>query len=100
LLGATLGTFVGVIIKKLTATDATPIWCQMIGIVIGCLLGILIPKLIVGNSKTMGLNKMKASVVLLGTMSTEELTEIMHDRQSLFMYRSEKVFRSLDTDNF
>jgi len=98
-LGATLGTFVGLILKNLSSVENTPIWAEIIGIVIGCLLGILIPKLILRNSKTMGLNKMKASTVMLGNMELDELKEIIDNSKTLFDYRAEKLFKRLDSDN-
>lgn len=48
-LGAFLGTFSGVIIKSITKIDDTPIWSDAVGIVIGCLLGLYIPKYITGK---------------------------------------------------
>ena len=45
-LGAFLGTFSGVIIKSITKIDDTPIWSDAIGIIIGCLIGLYIPKYI------------------------------------------------------
>jgi len=99
LLGATLGTFVGLILKKLSNIKENPIWSDIIGIVIGCLLGIVVPKLILRNSKTMGLNKMKASTVMLGNMDIDELEELIENKKTLFDYRSEKLFIKLDTDN-
>lgn len=98
-MGATLGTFVGLILKNLSSVENTPIWAEIIGIVIGCLLGILIPKLILRNSKTMGLNKMKASTVMLGNMELDELKEIIDNSKTLFDYRAEKLFKRLDSDN-
>ena len=48
LIGSLLGTFGSVIITKYSNVDEKPIWAESIGIVIGCLLGIYIPKTITG----------------------------------------------------
>jgi|TARA_B110000261_G_scaffold135564_1_gene153086 hypothetical protein len=48
-LGAFLGTFSGIIIKSITKIDDTPIWSDAIGIVIGCLIGLYVPKYITGK---------------------------------------------------
>ena len=45
-LGSFLGTFIGLIISNLTNIYEGPIWANSVGIVIGCLIGIFIPKLI------------------------------------------------------
>jgi hypothetical protein len=55
-------------------------------------LGIAIPKLIVGNSSTVGLNKRSAGSVLLGAMEKEELEEIVNGTKTLFMFRCENTF--------
>eukprot|EP00335_Anophryoides_haemophila_P000050 CAMPEP_0204821484 /NCGR_PEP_ID=MMETSP1018-20131115/20874_1 /ASSEMBLY_ACC=CAM_ASM_000518 /TAXON_ID=46462 /ORGANISM="Anophryoides haemophila, Strain AH6" /LENGTH=107 /DNA_ID=CAMNT_0051933033 /DNA_START=354 /DNA_END=677 /DNA_ORIENTATION=+ len=60
LLGAFMGTFVGLMLKDATGINEGPLWANAIGIIFGCLLGIAIPKLIVGNSSTVGLNKISA----------------------------------------
>lgn len=48
-LGAFLGTFSGVIIKSVTKIDDTPIWSDAVGIVIGCLIGLYVPRMITGK---------------------------------------------------
>jgi hypothetical protein len=48
-LGAFLGSFSGIIIKSITKVDDTPIWSDAIGIVIGCLIGLYVPKYITGK---------------------------------------------------
>jgi len=48
-LGAFLGTFSGVIIKSITKIDDTPVWSDAIGIIIGCLIGLYVPKMITGK---------------------------------------------------
>ena len=48
-LGAFLGTFSGVIIKSITKIDDTPVWSDAIGIIIGCLIGLFVPRMITGK---------------------------------------------------
>mmetsp|Transcript_39584 Transcript_39584/g.60857 ORF Transcript_39584/g.60857 Transcript_39584/m.60857 type:complete len:121 (-) Transcript_39584:45-407(-) len=72
-LGAFLGTFSGLILADATRVYDYPIWTEAIGIVIGCLLGILIPKMILSNSTTTGLNKVSAKQVFMGAMEVDEL---------------------------
>lgn len=59
-LGSFLGTFCGLIISNLTSVNDGPIWANSLGIVIGCLLGILIPKMLLRKSGQLGLNKVSA----------------------------------------
>jgi len=65
-LGSFLGTFFGVMLADIFSADAYPIWTEAIGIVLGCLLGILVPKLILSNSHNAGLNKVSAKTVFMG----------------------------------
>lgn len=48
-LGAFLGTFSGVIIKSITKIDDTPLWSDAVGIIIGCLIGLYVPKYLTGK---------------------------------------------------
>jgi Na+-translocating ferredoxin:NAD+ oxidoreductase RnfD subunit len=59
-LGIFLGTFCGKIIENITDTEEGPMWANAFGITIGCLLGIMIPKMIISDSSTSGLNKVTA----------------------------------------
>jgi len=45
-LGAFLGTFLGIFVKNITGVEDTPLYSEVIGIIIGCILGIYIPKAI------------------------------------------------------
>ena len=51
-LGATFGTFISIILFDLLDYDDNdqPIWTNAIGIVIGCIIGLYIPRLITGKS--------------------------------------------------
>lgn len=48
-LGAFLGTFSGMIIRNMTKIEDTPMWCDVVGIVIGCLIGLYVPKMLTGK---------------------------------------------------
>ena len=43
-LGATLGTSIAIILKTFMPISNVPIWTDSIGVLIGCILGIYIPK--------------------------------------------------------
>lgn len=49
MLGSFLGTFVGNTISNVSQIDQGPLWAEVIGIVIGCLLGMFIPSMITGK---------------------------------------------------
>lgn len=48
-LGAFLGTFSGIIIKSITRIEDTPLWSDAVGIVIGCLIGLYVPRYLTGR---------------------------------------------------
>jgi hypothetical protein len=48
--GSFLGTFAGVIIQNMTGIKEVPIWSEAVGVVMGCLLGILIPRALTGKT--------------------------------------------------
>jgi hypothetical protein len=48
-LGAFLGSFTAVIIKSVTKVEDTPLWADAFGIVIGCLIGLYIPRYVTGK---------------------------------------------------
>lgn len=49
MLGGFIGTFAGIVIQTMTGESETPIWSEAVGLVIGCLLGILIPIIAIGK---------------------------------------------------
>ena len=49
LIGAFLGTFAGLFIQNYSGIKDTPIWADAVGIVIGCIIGILIPYKVMGG---------------------------------------------------
>ena len=48
-LGATLGTSISIILKTYFPIEESPIWVDTIGILIGCIIGMYIPKFIYRN---------------------------------------------------
>ena len=48
-LGASLGTSVAVILRTLYPIEDSPIWVDTAGIILGCILGIYIPRLLTGK---------------------------------------------------
>lgn len=48
-LGASLGTSVAVILRTLYPIKESPIWVDTAGIIVGCILGIYIPRLLTGK---------------------------------------------------
>ena len=48
-LGSTVGTFASVIMIHLTDVKQSPLWANTIGIFLGCLLGIVVPRWITGR---------------------------------------------------
>jgi len=55
-----------------------PMWSNCLGIFIGCLIGIYIPKKIMSRySATSGYNRISSKTVVLGNMDEEELEAII-----------------------
>jgi len=75
-----MGTFVGLIIEDVSKVSSTPIWGDAIGIIIGCLLGIAIPKAIVSSSATSGLNKVHTNSAFIGDLTTEQLEMLLNGK--------------------
>lgn len=101
-LGAFLGTFCGKIIADLSDKDPSksPLWCHAIAIVLGCLVGIIIPVIIVGDdSSEHGINKINAKQALLGNIELDELKEILLMNKSAFEFKCDKIFKLIDVDN-
>ena len=48
-IGSTMGTSISIILGTLYPTEEAPIWVNSLGIIIGCLLGLYIPKYISEN---------------------------------------------------
>lgn len=48
-LGAFLGSFTAVMIKSVTKVEDTPLWADAFGIVIGCLIGLYVPRYVTGK---------------------------------------------------
>jgi len=71
-----VGAFCGMMIADVVSIGEGPPWASAFGIFIGCLLGITIPKWLVRNSETKGLNKLNASTALLSHLDDDELDSI------------------------
>lgn len=48
-LGSSFGTFLAIIFRSMIKIDAIPIWADCLGVTIGCLLGVLIPRYLSGK---------------------------------------------------
>lgn len=92
-----MGTFCGLMIEDLTGVSSTPIWGDSIGIIIGCLLGILVPKLIMGASSELhGLNKVTSKSAFLGDLDTEQLDLLLNEDVTVLQFRAKTCFNKLD----
>lgn len=81
-------------------TGDGPIWTNALAIIVGCLFGILIPKMILrGNSSTHGLNKISAKQVFLGSLDDDELEALVDGKVTLFEFKCRQIFKKLDKDN-
>lgn len=79
-----MATFLGTIIVDLTKNEDSPIWGDAAGITIGCLIGIIVPKAILGNSSdTHGANKASVKLIFLGDMNKSEVSMLINDDMSL-----------------
>jgi Na+/glutamate symporter len=50
LLGATVGTFVSVIMTHVTGIKEAPMWVNTVGIFLGCIVGLVVPRWLTGRS--------------------------------------------------
>lgn len=75
-----------------------PLWANCFGIGIGCLIGIAVPRAILRDSATSGLNKIAAKSVLLGTLDDEELKAIEEGKETLFDFKVRRLFAKIDYD--
>lgn len=95
-----MGTFCGLIISDVTNLEESPLWTEIIGITAGCLLGILIPKLIEGSSSdTHGINRILAKQALLGNMEKDELKQLVVNETTYLEYYMNSLFDKIDSDN-
>ena len=49
-IGSTMGTSISIILNTLYPVDEAPIWVNSLGIILGCLLGLYIPRYLSGRS--------------------------------------------------
>jgi len=67
--------------------------------VLGCLLGILVPKLILGDSSSNhGINRATAMNNLIGSQSAENIKHMLTSTESEFDYMSNILFNKIDAD--
>lgn len=75
-----------------------PLWANCLGIGVGCLIGIAVPKAIIRDSSSSGLNKIAAKSTILGTMDTDELQAIWEGNETLFNFKTRRLFQKIDYD--
>lgn len=92
-LGSFIGTFCGMIIAEVCGLSEGPLWANAFGVIIGCLLGILIPSLLISSPETKGLNKINANRALLGNLDGDELEALSEGKVKLLDFKSAKVFK-------
>jgi len=79
-----VSTFLGAMISDLTKVGDTPIWGDAVGIIVGCLIGIVIPKAIMGDkSDTKGCNRVTSKVAFLGDLNKQALNMLVKNDLSL-----------------
>lgn len=95
-----MGTFCGLMIEDITGVNSTPIWGDAIGIIVGCLLGIVVPKAIMGTaSETLGFNKITTNAAFLGDMDEDQLTYLIEGNYTVLEFRAHVSFKKLDENN-
>jgi hypothetical protein len=84
-IGAFLGTFAGSIIKDLcikyanyNESDGYPIWSEAVGITIGCIIGVLVPRAILGSPKTKRISAAQADALANG-VTEAQIKEVMDE---------------------
>jgi len=83
--------------SDLTEMDSSPIWVQAIGIFQGCLLGILIPKMILGNSSnSRGVNRSIMTSNLIGNVNAADMQQMLVSEKSCFDHMSDTMFDTID----
>jgi len=79
-----MATFCGQVIVDLTKNESSPIWGDAIGIIIGCLAGVAVPKMILGaSSETHGANKASGKMVFLGNMDNSEIEMLINENLTI-----------------
>lgn len=97
LLGTFMATFLGQVIVDLTKNESSPIWGDAVGIILGCLVGVAVPKMILGSSsETHGANRASVKLVFLGDMEKWEVEMLINDDLSILQQKSKVVFHKLD----
>lgn len=67
--------------------------------VVGCLFGILVPKLILGDSSSNhGINRATAMNNLIGSLPSESIKHMLTSNETEFDYMSNILFNKIDAD--
>lgn len=75
-----MATFLGQVIVDLTKNESSPIWGDAVGIILGCLAGVAVPKMILGtSSETHGANRASVKLVFLGDMEKWEVEMLINE---------------------
>ena len=94
-----MGTFCGAIIVDATNLSDAPLWCQAIGMVLGCLAGLVVAKAIVGSdSDNHGINRVNALNQLIGNLEKDELKHLILDKVTYFNHKTQALFSHIDLD--
>jgi hypothetical protein len=90
-LGAFLGTFIGIFVKNMTGVEDTPIFSEVVGILIGCVLGIYIPKLLLK----------KGGKLCKGEQAKKDLQDLLDKKAVLnkLIKAKKKIKKKLDKKN-
>jgi uncharacterized membrane protein required for colicin V production len=99
LLGSFIGTFIGMMVADIVGFSDGPLWAQAIGIFFGCLIGIAVPKAILRNSSTMGLNKVSHRQALLGDTDQEELEILIKGTSTYTDFKVNRIFFEMDEND-
>lgn len=88
-IGAFLGTFAGSIVKDLAVkhggyieAEDYPIWSEAVGIIIGCIFGVAIPRMILGDPKVTRMNRARAEALANG-VTQAQIDEVMTEFDKL-----------------
>ena len=80
-LGAFLGTFIGIFVKNISGVEDTPLFSEVIGILIGCVLGIYLPKMLKGK---------KGGKLCVGDQLKKDLKDLLAKKEKIDKLIKEK----------
>jgi len=93
-----VGNFIGVMVSDFIGFNDGPLWAAVVGVFFGCLVGIVVPKAILRNSSTMGLNRVSHHQQLLGDVAQDELELIIAGKETVLNFMAKKAFLKIDTN--